>query len=99
MIENGKPMGVILTMEEFENLTKEKEPGSLFSESNKIVSDDSSLFKSENSLPIATAIDDFGIGEAMLKEMDFPNVKMDDLDFASSDDITLEDLGLDEVSE
>jgi len=97
LIENGKPMGVVLTMEEFEKLKENKKATpTLRQEQPELLMSD--INTTAPYLPTA-AIDDFGIGEAMLKEMDLPNVKMDELNFASSDDITLEDLGLDEITE
>lgn len=62
MIEDGKPIGVVLTMEEYEKLQPSPK-------------------KDEVAASTETA------------------VNMDELDFASPDDITLEDLGLDEISE
>ena len=66
MIENGKPVGVILTMEEYEKLrcSEEKEAQPVSGADNRL-----------NPNPI---------GEAMAKEM-------------IADDITLEDLGIDEL--
>ncbi|MDO8676179.1 MAG: hypothetical protein Q7K16_00760 [Candidatus Azambacteria bacterium] len=65
LIEDGKPIGVVLTMEEYEKLRRSEAPGLSIPEIN---------------------------GQ--------PTVNMDELDFgSSSDDITLEDLGLDEMPE
>lgn len=66
LIENGEPIGVVLTVEEYEKLKE---------------------------TPAAKNL----IGKATAKEMDFPEASAEIADIASADDITLEDLGLDEL--
>ena len=78
LIENGEPIGVVLTVEEYELLQSRSEIRNP---------------KSETETPPAT----HPIGEAMAKEMDFPEASAEIADIASADDITLEDLGLDEL--
>ncbi len=75
MIEDGKPISVILTMEEYEKLQNKSETGN----------------------PKSEVVAPNPIGEAMLKEMNFPEASAELADIALTDDITLEDLGLDEL--
>ena len=94
LIEDGKPIGVVLTMADYEKLlisginsggeTKETNPTnkSLFSEANN-----------KSVEPIALN----PIGEAMAKEMDFPGTSAEIADLEAVDDVTLEDLGVDEL--
>ncbi len=103
LIENGKPIGVVLTMEEYEFL-KSKSQISNF----KSQTEEKSLF-SETNLPPQTPPYQGGdkgevaapnpIGEAIAKEMDFPeaSANIDEINFADAGDVTLEDLGLDEL--
>ena len=68
LIEDGKPIGVVLTMEEYEKLKENKKPELLMSDINTVV--------------------------------DFPeaSAELADIDLAGDDgDVTLEDLGLDEL--
>ena len=76
LIEDGKPVGIILTVEEYEKLQNKSETGN----------------------PKPEVVESNPIGEAMLKEMDFPEASAELADIALTDDITLEDLGLDELS-
>jgi len=71
LIENDKPIGVVLTVEEYELLRS----------------------KSEIEKPVANPI-----GEAMAKEMDHPGVSAEISDIEAAADVTLEDLGIDELS-
>ena len=87
LIENGKPLGVVLTMEEFELLRGKSQISNLKSQTGEI--------KSEPAIKESVAGNP--IGEAMIGEMDFPGASaaLSDIDLA--DDITLEDLGIDEL--
>ncbi len=98
IIEDGKPVGVVLTMEEYKKLSPPQTPPYQGGD------------KGEVDQPKPIAINPIGspakipekisVGKEIIKERDLSNVKIDELDFGlSSDDITLEDLGLDEVSE
>lgn len=112
MIENGKPVGVVLTMEEYELLRSKQ-----------------LLIPEINSKPVVNPANPIGLptkisekiseGEAMIKEMDFPDLPADlsakalasaealakteastdlnDINIADAGDVTLEDLGLDEL--
>lgn len=83
LVENGKPIGVVLTVEEYEKLKNKPE---------------SPAFAEEiNSEPIVNPAN--SIGEAILKEADFSEGSADlaDINLADAGDITLEDLGLDEL--
>ena len=75
MIEDGKPVGVVLTMEEFEKLQNKSETGN----------------------PKPEVVEPNTIGEAIIKEMDFPEASAELADIALADDTTLEDLGLDDL--
>ena len=80
MIENGKPVGVVLTMEEYELLRSKSQNPNHKSQTNEI--------KSENP-----------IGAAMVEEINFPtaSANIDEINLADADDVTLEDLGIDEL--
>ncbi len=77
LIENDKPIGVVLTVEEYELLQ--------------------SKFSSLTNLPPQTPPATHPIGEAMAKEMDFPQASAEISDIEAADDVTLEDLGVDEL--
>lgn len=70
LIENGEPVGVILTIEEYELLQSKSQTN-----------------------PVAPN----PIGEAMAKEMDFPETSAEIADIEAADDVTLEDLGINEL--
>jgi len=74
LIEDGKPVGVVLTMDEYEKL----------------------LVSEINSKP-AEPVSANSIGEAMVKEIDHPGVSAEIGDIEAADDVTLEDLGIDEL--
>ena len=75
LIEDGKPIGVVLTIEEYEKLQNKSETGN----------------------PKPEVVEQNPIGEAMIKEMNFPEASAELADIALTDDITLEDIGLDEL--
>ena len=79
LIENDKPIGVILTISEYEKLKNGKTAELPFSE------------------PKETPAAKNPIGEAMAKEIDYPEVSADLADIEATDDVTLEDLGVDEL--
>ncbi|MCX6813958.1 MAG: hypothetical protein NT078_01995 [Candidatus Azambacteria bacterium] len=68
LIENGKAIGIVLTVEEYE------------------------LLQRGEKREVAT----HPIGEAIMREMDFPEASAEIADIEAVDDITLEDLGIDE---
>jgi len=86
LIEDGKPVGVVLTIEEYELLRSKCEIQNP---------------KSETEIPPVTR----PIGEAMTKEMDFPDLSAEASakaeasaeisDIEAVDDVTLGDLGVD----
>lgn len=80
LIENGKPAGIFLSIEEYEKLKAGKQSEFSFPETKKS--------------PAARN----PIGEAMVKEMDFAEASADIADIEAVDDVTLEDLGIDELS-
>ena len=100
LIEDGKPIGVVLTMEEYEQLrhSPKGEVGVPTEASGLLIPDLSagaSAKEEINSKPVAV----HPIGEAIVKEMDFgaASANIDEINFADADDVTLEDLGLDEL--
>jgi hypothetical protein len=82
LIENDKPIGVVLTIEEYEKLV----PKLSISETDKTSLPDFTEPASNNP-----------IGEAMAKEMNFPEASAEIADIESANDVTLEDLGVDEL--
>lgn len=96
MIENGKPIGVVLTMEEYELLQSKSQISNFKSQTNEIKSEAEKLLIPEiNSKPIVNQTNP--IGEVIAKEMDFPEIStnIDEINLADVGDVTLEDLGLD----
>lgn len=80
LIENGKPIGVVLTMEEYDRLKSEiRNP------------------KSETIIKPEIKSDASSVGNAIVGEMNFPETSAELADIASTDDIILEDLGIDEL--
>jgi hypothetical protein len=69
LIEDGKPIGVVLTIDEYEKLLVPR----INSETNPV-------------------------GKAMTQEMDYTGASADLSDIEAVDDVTLEDLGLDEIT-
>ncbi len=92
LIENGKPVGVVLTVEEYELLQNKSQISNPKSETE--IEKEKSLFSEANNKP-AEPIASNPIGEAMAKEMDFPEASAEISDIETTDDITLEDLGVD----
>ena len=112
LIENGKPIGVVLTMEEYELLQSKSQTTNHKSQKEEKIEKkeirpeaEKLLIPEINSKPVADS--ENPIGEAMMKENDFSDLPAEALakagasaditDIASADDITLEDLGLDEL--
>lgn len=84
LVEDGKPVGVVLTMAEYELLQKQTKEV----ESEK---------KTE---PITKeSINDNPIGKAIANEVEFSGVSanIDEINLADAESVTLEDLGLDEL--
>ena len=87
LIEDDKPIGVVLTIEEYELLRSKSEIRNPKSKAEPIASNP--------------------IGEAIAKEMDFPDLSAEASakaeasaeisDIEAVDDVTLEDLGVDEL--
>jgi len=112
LIEDGKPIGVVLTMEEYEKLKSptfaEASAGKQitnykFQKEEKIEKKEEVKPEAEqllipriNSEPINSINP---IGAVMVEEMSFPSASADfaDINFADAGDVTLEDLGLDEL--
>ncbi len=93
LIEDGKPVGMVLTMADYEKLSelpldKGGDKGGLETEK--------TLF-SENTPPQAPPAATHPIGEAMAQEMDYPEASADLADIEDADSVTLQDLGLDEL--
>ena len=91
LIENGEPIGVVLTMANYEKLSvlginsKPEAEKTLFSETeNK---------SAESVAPVAAN----PIGEAMAQEMNYSEASADIADIEAVDDVTLSDLGIDEL--
>ncbi len=72
LIEDGKPIGVVLTVSEYEKLLAPAE--------------------------ILPANPTNPIGETLAQEMDYAGVSADLADIQAVDDVTLDDLGLDEMT-
>lgn len=93
LIENGKSLGVILTVKAYEELKKKSEKIEL-----EINAEKDQKVNASNP-----------IGEALMKEMDFPDLpdealakagasaNIDEINLADAESVTLEDLGLDEL--
>ena len=79
LIEDSKPFGVVLTVEEYEKLKNGKTAELPFSE------------------PKETPVTKNPIGEAMAKEMNYPEASAEIADIEATNDVTLEDLGVDEL--
>lgn len=97
MIENGKPIGVVLTIEEYELLQSKSQIPNPKSQTSEVNLETEQLLTSKiNNEPVVNPINP--IGEAIAKEIDFPEISADLADINIADDIsdvTLEDLGLD----
>jgi len=75
LIEDGEPIGIVLTTDEYEKL----------------------LVPKINSEPVpANPINP--IGETLAQEMDYSGASADLADIEAADDVTLEDLGIDEMT-
>ena len=90
LIESGKPVGVVLMMEEYELLRSKPQ-----NSNSKLQTSEQLLIPRINSEPTVNPTNP--IGDAMMKEMDFPEASAELADIDIEDDITLEDLGLDEL--
>lgn len=77
LIENGEPIGVVLTTDEYEKLLV-------------------SRIDSKPAETIPANPTNF-IGETMAQEMDYAGASADLADIQAVDDVTLDDLGLDEL--
>ena len=107
LIENGKPVGVVLTMEEYELLKSKLQitrQNDTVGQANDKLQTDEKKSKTEqllipriNSEPVINS--ENPVGEAMVKEIDFPEASadLDEINLADAGDVTLEDLGLDEL--
>ena len=98
MIENGQPIGVVLTMEEYEKLQNKCQMSNIKYQKEEIKSEAEPLLIPEiNSEPDARSVNP--IGAAMVEEMNFPKASaaIEDINLADAGDVTLEDLGLDEL--
>ncbi len=101
MIENGKPIGVVLTMEEYELLKSKFQISNFKSQKEEEIEKEEikpeASAKAEiNSEPLHSVNP---IGVAMVEEMNFreASANIDEINFADAGDVTLEDLGLDEL--
>ena len=94
MIENDKPVGVVLSVDEYEKLLipRTNSEKSLFSETN--LPPQTPPYQGGDKGEVAAPNP---IGEAMAKEMNFPEASAEISDIAAADDVTLEDLGVDEL--
>ncbi|OGD25258.1 hypothetical protein A2819_00070 [Candidatus Azambacteria bacterium RIFCSPHIGHO2_01_FULL_40_24] len=90
LIENGKPVGVVLTMEEYEKLKNNSEAQNQKSET---VEPEVKTKKNPEST------ENNPIGAAMVEEINFREASADlaEINLADAGDVTLEDLGLDEL--
>ena len=82
LIENGKPVSVVLTTDEYEKLLVPRTNTKANSEPAEIIPANPTNL----------------IGETMAQEMDYAGVSADLADIQAVDDVTLDDLGLDEMT-
>ena len=99
LIENSEPIGVVLTMEEYEKLNSESrimnhESQTNFETEKTNPEIEKTLFSETGDKPVEP-ISSNPIGEAMAREMDYPAASADINEIEAADDVTLEDLGLD----
>lgn len=100
LIENGKPIGVVLTIEEYEKIQSQK---SKLSEGEQVPygagKSQNENIKPEIPETKPNISSQNPIGDAMMREMSFPGASADpaDINIVDAGDITLEDLGLDEL--
>ena len=109
LIEDGKPIGVVLTMEEYELLRSKSPvyaeasagrqisnlpPAGDLSKGDKSQTEEKLLVPEINNEPV-NSINPIGV--AMVEEMNFreASAELADINFADAGDVTLEDLGLD----
>ncbi len=114
LIENNKPIGVVLTVEEYELLRSkceipacaEASAGRQNPKSETEIEKEKPLFSGANLPPQTPPYQGGGkgevvaanpIGEAMAREIDYPGASAEIADIEATDDVTLEDLGIDEL--
>ena len=90
LIEDGKPIGVVLTMADYEKLY-------ILKNNNEIISEPEKTLFSETAPSPAPSVATHPVGEAMVKEMNYQDASADLADIEDADSVTLEDLGLDEL--
>ena len=88
IIEDGKLAGVVLTMEEYEKL---KDKPEVPNQKPEIIEPKMNIEKNLESNTINP------VGDAMVNEIEFPEDSADLDEINLSEDITLKDLGLDEL--
>ncbi len=94
LIEDGKPVGVVLTMADYEALRMNDE----LRITNNEIKQEKTLFSETDNKPAETEpVVSNPIGEALAQEMDYPEASADLADIESTDDVTLSDLGIDEL--
>ncbi|MBI4919890.1 hypothetical protein HY838_01220 [Candidatus Azambacteria bacterium] len=95
LIEDDKPIGVILTMEEYELLQSKPETKNSKQEKNLFSEIDNKFAGADAPAKTTPAPAANPIGEMMAREMDYPEASADLSDIESAD-LNLEDLGIDE---
>ncbi|MEK7578383.1 MAG: hypothetical protein AAB789_00075 [Patescibacteria group bacterium] len=98
LIENGESIGVVLTVEEYELLQSKSQTNSLASRD--LAPPDKSQTEKQSFIAKPVEAENVApnpIGEAIAKEMDFPQASAEIADIEAVDDITLGDLGIDEL--
>ena len=88
LIENGEPIGVVLTTDEYEKLLAPKTN----------LPPQTPPYKGGDKGEVIPANPTNLIGEAMSQEMDYTGISADLADIQAVDDVTLEDLGIDEMT-
>ena len=99
LIENGKPIGMVLTVEEYELLKSKFQitnnpPDFATTKSLRAGKSQKDEKMEKEKLPVENAI-----GKAIAEEMNFPSASanIDEINLADAESVTLEDLGLDEL--
>ncbi len=98
MIENGEPIGVVLTVEEYEflqsNLLAESDASESARTNPEVVPPQTPPYQGGDK---GEVIAPNPIGEAMAREIGYPGASAEIADIEATNDVTLEDLGVDEL--
>lgn len=95
LIENGEPIGVVLTINEYERMMNNELRITNNEVENNEIKRETTLFPEIENKP-AEPVSSNPIGEALAQEMDYPAASANLNEIEAVDDVTLEDLGIDE---